>query len=105
MSTRAAPPVGPAGIRHQVVGGIVYGLTAAFFGEITFQGGRVEQRNFHDYQMLRIDRMLTVDVHIVPSGEAPKGAGETSVPPIAPAVTNAVFAATGVRLRKLPIRL
>jgi isoquinoline 1-oxidoreductase beta subunit len=98
-------PVNPAGIRQQVVGGMVYGLTATLFGQITFRDGRVQQGNFNDYEMLRMDRMPDVDVHIVPSQAAPKGTGETSVPPIAPAVANAVFAATGVRVRTLPLKI
>jgi isoquinoline 1-oxidoreductase beta subunit len=98
-------PVNPAGIRQQVVGAMVYGLTATLFGQITFRDGRVLQGNFNDYAMVRMDRMPDVDVHIVPSRTAPKGAGETSVPPIAPAVANAVFAATGVRVRTLPLKI
>jgi len=95
-------PVNPSGIRAQVEGGIVYGLSAALFGEITIADGRVEQSNFHDYPVLRINQMPEIEVHIVPSPEPPTGTGETSVPPIAPAVANAVFAATGQRLRRMP---
>ncbi len=95
----------PAGIRAQVEGGIVFGLTAALHGAITVRDGRVEQGNFHDYPLLRMSEMPEVDVLIVPSDAAPRGTGETSVPPIAPAVANAVFAATGVRVRRLPIAL
>jgi isoquinoline 1-oxidoreductase beta subunit len=82
--------------------GIVFGLTAALYGAITFRNGRVEQSNFHDYPMLRMKDMPKVEVHIVPSSEPPGGVGEPGVPPIAPAVANAVFAATGTRLRRLP---
>jgi len=72
-------------------------------GEITIKDGAVEQSNFHDYQVLRISGAPVVEVHIVPSNEDPRGMGEPGVPPLAPAVANAVFAATGVRLRRLPI--
>jgi isoquinoline 1-oxidoreductase beta subunit len=72
-------------------------------GVITVQGGAVEQSNFHDYQVLRIGQAPDIEVYIVPSNEKPGGMGEPGVPPVAPAVSNAVFAATGVRLRRLPI--
>lgn len=98
------PFVNPDTIRAQMQGGIVFGLTAALYGEITFQNGRVQQRNFHDYPMLRINEMPMVEVHIVPSKDKMGGIGETAVPPIAPAVANALFAATGKRIRRLPIR-
>lgn len=97
-------PVNPSGIRAQVVGGIVFGLTAALHGEITVRDGGVVQGNFDDYPLLRIDRMPEIDVHMVPSTRDPGGTGEMSVPPIAPAVANAVFAATGERVRRTPIR-
>jgi isoquinoline 1-oxidoreductase beta subunit len=84
---------------------IVYGLSAALHGAITLKNGRVEQSNFHDYEVLRLDQMPRVEVHIVSSTERPGGAGEPGTPPIAPAVANAVFAATGKRLRSLPFRL
>jgi isoquinoline 1-oxidoreductase beta subunit len=96
--------VNPSGVEQQIQSGIVYGLSAALKGEITISRGRVQQRNFHDYDVLRIDEMPVVEVHIVPSQNAPGGIGEASVPPIAPAVANAVFALTGKRIRKLPIR-
>ena len=99
------PTVNPDTIRAQMEGGIVFGLTAALYGEITFEKGRVKQRNFHDYPMLRINEMPEVEVHIVPSTEKMGGVGETAVPPIAPAVTNAIFAATEKRIRKLPVRM
>jgi len=89
----------------QITGSIVTGLTAAFYGEITIEEGRVVQSNFHDYKMLRMGEMPDVTVHIVRNHEAPGGVGEPGVPPIAPAVANAVFAATGQRIRKLPFRL
>jgi len=85
-------------------GGIVYGLTAAFYGNIEIERGRVKQSNFHDYPLLRINEMPAVEVYIMQSNEDPGGIGEPAVPPIAPAVTNAVFAGTGMRIRSLPIR-
>lgn len=97
--------VNPWNIEAQMESAIVFGLTAALYGEITLNQGRVEQSNFHDYPMLRINEMPEVEVHIVESGEAPTGIGEPGVPPIAPAVANALFALTGKRVRKLPIRL
>ncbi|MCE5263501.1 MAG: xanthine dehydrogenase family protein molybdopterin-binding subunit [Deltaproteobacteria bacterium] len=96
--------VNPGTIRAQVEGSVVFGLTAALYGAITLKDGRVEQDNFRNYPMLRMNEMPVVEVHIVPSGEAPSGIGEPGVPPIAPAVTNAVFALTGKRVRTLPIR-
>jgi isoquinoline 1-oxidoreductase beta subunit len=89
-------------IERQIESAIVYGLTAAFYGKITFKEGRVEQSNFHDYRMLRIGEMPKVEVYIVPSSEKPGGIGEPGLPPAAPAVANAIFAATGKRLRTLP---
>jgi CO/xanthine dehydrogenase Mo-binding subunit len=86
-------------------GGIGFGLTAALHGEITLNEGRVEQSNYTDYPLLRIGEMPRIEVHIVESQEKPTGVGEPGVPVIAPAVANALFAATGQRLRKLPLRL
>ncbi len=97
------PVVNPDTVEAQMQSGIVYGLTAALFGEIGIEGGRVMQSNFHDYPMLRLAEMPTVEVHIVPSTDAQGGVGEPGTPPIAPAVCNAIFAATGKRIRKLPI--
>ncbi|HEY8134262.1 MAG TPA: molybdopterin cofactor-binding domain-containing protein, partial [Thermoanaerobaculia bacterium] len=99
------PTVNPDTIRAQMEGGIVFGLTAALYGEITFENGRVKQRNFHDYPVLRMNEMPVVETHIVASTEKMGGVGETGVPPIAPAVGNAIFAATGKRIRRLPIRV
>lgn len=96
-------PINPDGIRAQIEGGIVYGLTAALGGAITIDKGRVQQSNFHDYPLLTIDRMPAVEVHIVPSGAAPTGTGEPGLPPLAAAVANALFKVTGKRVRKLPI--
>jgi CO/xanthine dehydrogenase Mo-binding subunit len=96
-------PVNPAGVASQMQSGIVYGLSAALRGKITIDKGRVQQSNFDDYQVLRFNEMPQVEVHIVPSSEAPTGTGEPGLPPIAPAVANAVSAARGQRVRKLPI--
>ena len=95
--------VNPAIVRQQMESGIVYGLTAALKGKITIGKGRVQQSNFDRYEMLRIDEMPKIDVYIINSEEEPGGVGEASVPPIAPAVANALFAATGKRVRSLPI--
>jgi isoquinoline 1-oxidoreductase beta subunit len=96
--------VNPSSIDAQVKSSVVYALTAALHGEITIDHGRVQQSNFHDYQMLRIADMPVVDVHIIPSELAPTGVGEFAVPPVAPALCNAIFAATRRRIRRLPIR-
>ncbi len=95
--------VNPDIVKRQIESAIVYGLTAALYGKITFRDGGVEQSNFHDYRMLRMNEMPRVEVHIVPSKEAPGGIGEPGTPAVAPAVANAIFAATGKRIRKLPI--
>ncbi len=94
--------INPDVVRAQLEGGIGFGLGAALFGEITLAQGRVVQSNFHDYRPLRIDEMPRVEVHVVPSSEPPTGVGEPGVPPIAPAVANALFHLTGERVRKLP---
>jgi isoquinoline 1-oxidoreductase beta subunit len=94
----------PDTVIAQMEGGIIFGLTAALKTEITLKNGRVEQTNFHDYQMLRMFESPEVEVYIVPSTENPTGVGEPGVPPVAPALTNAIFAATGKRIRRLPIR-
>ncbi|WP_315823339.1 molybdopterin cofactor-binding domain-containing protein [Paraflavitalea speifideaquila] len=97
--------VNPDGVRAQMESGIVFGLTAALYGEITLERGRVKQSNFHDYRMLRMKDMPAVEVFIVPSTEPMGGAGEPGVPPIAPALVNALFAATGKRIRRLPVKI
>lgn len=97
-------PVDPHIIEQQVIGGVVYGLQQTLKSEITIDKGRVVQSNFDSYEVLRMNEMPKVEVHIVPSRETPSGMGEPAVPPIAPAVYNAVFAATGKRIRKLPLR-
>ena len=97
--------INPDGIKAQMESGIVYGLTAALKGEITIEKGAVKQTNFDRYPMLRIDEMPAVEVYIVPSQEKPTGVGEPATAVIAPAVGNAIFAATGKRVRRLPIKL
>jgi isoquinoline 1-oxidoreductase subunit beta len=96
--------VNPDGIRAQLESGIIFGLTAALYGEISFGKGEVQQSNFNDYRMLRIDEMPVIEVHILPSTETMGGVGEPGVPSIAPALLNALFAATGKRIRRLPVR-
>jgi CO/xanthine dehydrogenase Mo-binding subunit len=94
--------VNPDGVRAQIESAIAFGLGAALRHEITFENGAVQQSNFHDFEPLRLEEMPQVDVVIMPSNEPPSGVGEPGVPPIAPAVANAVFAATGKRIRTLP---
>lgn len=96
--------INPDIVKAQMEGGIIFGLTAALKTEITLEDGRVQQKNFHDYQMLRMFESPEIEVFIVPSEENPTGVGEPGVPPVAPALTNAIFAATGKRIRRLPIR-
>ena len=98
--------VNPDTVAAQMESGIVYGLSAALHGEITVRNGRVEQSNFPDYEMVRLADSPEIEVHIVNSGvEHLGGVGEPGTPPVAPAVCNAIFAATGKRVRSLPIRL
>ena len=95
--------VNPDTVVAQLQGGLIFGLTAALYGEITIDKGRVQQSNFHNYRMLRIDQVPNIEVHLIPSGEAPGGIGETGTTAGPPALGNAIYAATGVRLRRLPI--
>ena len=95
--------VNPDTVRAQIEGAIIFGITAALYGEITLKDGRVEQSNFDNYQMLRMNEAPAIEVHIVQSSEPPGGIGEPGTSAIVPAVTNAIFAASGKRLRKLPI--
>ncbi|MEQ1800760.1 MAG: xanthine dehydrogenase family protein molybdopterin-binding subunit [Gammaproteobacteria bacterium] len=97
--------INPDIVRQQMEGGILFGLSAALYGEITLEDGAVRESNFHDYRQLRLADAPAIDVHIVPGTGPPTGVGEPGVPPIAPAVANAVFAVTGQRLRTLPLRL
>ncbi|HEV3062901.1 MAG TPA: molybdopterin cofactor-binding domain-containing protein [Vicinamibacterales bacterium] len=96
--------VNPLSIEAQTQGGIIDGLSAAMFGEITIEGGRTRQATFEDYPLLRNRDAPQIEVHIVPSTQKPTGFGEIALPPIAPAVANAIFAATGRRIRKLPFK-
>ena len=95
--------VNPRIVESQLQSGIIYGLSAALWGDITLRSGRVQQRNFNDYRVLRLNETPDIDIHIIPSDAPPGGIGETGVPPVAPAICNAIFAATGKRLRSLPI--
>ena len=96
--------VNPETVEAQMQGAVVFGSTAALYGRITVDKGRIQQSNFHDYQMLRINDAPEVEAHIVPSTEPPGGIGEPGVPPIIAAVANAVSAAKGKRVRRLPIQ-
>lgn len=97
--------VNPDGVRQQIESGIMFGLSAALFGEITIGNGGVMQKNFHDYQLLRMNQSPEIETIILASTESPEGVGEPGTPPVAPAVANAVFELTGKRLRSLPLRL
>ena len=97
--------INPQGALNQVQGGIIEGLSAALHGEITVKDGVVQQSNFHDYRFCRINEIPDINVHFIPSSDAPRGLGEGPLPPVAPAITNAIFAATGKRIRQLPIRI
>jgi isoquinoline 1-oxidoreductase beta subunit len=95
--------VNPDTIVAQLQGGLIFGLTAALYGEVTIKNGRVEQSNFNDYRMLRIDQIPPIDVHVIKCGDAPGGIGETGVTTGPPALRNAILAATGIALRRLPV--
>ena len=95
--------INPSGVEAQIEGGIAFALSTVLGGEITFRGGRVEQSSYRDYPVVRMDQMPRVEIHIVPSTVSPTGMGEPPVPPLAPAVLNALFAATGRRVRRLPL--
>ena len=97
--------VNPDMVAAQMEGGILFGLSAALYGDITFKDGQVQQSNYHDYPVVRMNETPEIEVVIVESDESPTGVGEPGLPPLAPAVANAVFAATGKRLRQLPLRL
>jgi CO/xanthine dehydrogenase Mo-binding subunit len=97
-------PVNPNGVRAQVESAAIYALTATLKDAITVERGRIVQANFNDYEMIRMKEAPPIEVHLVPSTEAPTGIGEPTVPVIAPAICNAIFHVTGKRLRRLPIR-
>ncbi len=107
INTHAAVDVGvaldPANIEAQVQGGMIYGLSAAIMGEITFQGGRVQQTNFHEYDALRLYQCPPISVAVLENGDKIRGIGEPGTPPAAPALANAIFATTGKRIRELPM--
>jgi isoquinoline 1-oxidoreductase beta subunit len=96
--------VNPDTVKAQIEGGVIFGLTAALFGEITIRDGRVEQSNFNDCRVLRMNEAPTVEVHLIKSSEAPGGIGEVGTVGAAPALTNAIFVATGIRIRRLPVK-
>ena len=96
-------PVNPDTIRAQIQSAIIFGITTALYGEITLKDGRVQQTNFDTYQVLRINDAPAIEVHIVESAEPPGGMGEAGTSAIVPAIANAIFAATGKRLRKMPV--
>ncbi len=96
--------IDPDSVKAQVEGSLVYGLSAALYGEITVVDGRVQQSNFDDYPVLRMRDMPAIEVHLVPSSAAPGGIGEPALPPLAPALCNAVYAASGRRIRSLPLQ-
>jgi isoquinoline 1-oxidoreductase subunit beta len=95
--------VNPDTVQAQIQSGILYGATAALYGEITLKNGRVEQTNFDTYQVLRMNEAPVIEVHIVKSAEPPGGMGERGISAIVPAIANAIFAATGKRLRHMPV--
>jgi len=95
--------VNPDTIEAQIQGGAIFGITAALWGEITISNGRVEQSNFNDYRILRFHETPPIDVHIVTSSEAPGGIGETGTAALAPALCNAIYAASNIRIRTLPV--
>jgi isoquinoline 1-oxidoreductase beta subunit len=95
--------INPDTIEAQIQGGLIVGLTAALYGNITIRDGRVEQSNFHDYRMLRINEIPSIEVHTIPSDEPPGGVGEAGTASGSAALCNAIFAATGVRVRRLPV--
>jgi isoquinoline 1-oxidoreductase beta subunit len=97
--------INPNIVKQQLEGSIIYGLSAALSGEITLKDGRVQQSNFHNYPVVRMSESPVIEMHLVESNEKPSGIGEPATALIYPAVANAVFAVTGKRLRKMPLRL
>jgi CO/xanthine dehydrogenase Mo-binding subunit len=97
--------VSPDTVRAQIESSIVWGISAALFGEVTIKDGRTQQSNFHDYRVLKLAETPKIEIHLAKNTETPTGVGEPAVPPVAPAIANAVFAATGRRVRRLPMRV
>jgi isoquinoline 1-oxidoreductase beta subunit len=95
--------VNPDGVKAQMESGIIFGLTMALYGELTIENGQVQQNNFYDYRIARMNESPEINVYIVDSNEKMGGAGECAVPPTAPAIANAIFSATGKRIYDLPI--
>jgi isoquinoline 1-oxidoreductase beta subunit len=95
--------VNPDTVKAQIDGGVIFGIGGALYGQVTLKNGRVEQSNFHDVRVLRINETPAIEVHLVRNGEPPGGIGEAGTAVTAPALANAVFAATGKRIRKLPL--
>lgn len=95
--------INPKLVKAQIAGGIVFGLTATLKSAVTIEGGQIQQTNFDGFPLLRMDEMPQVEVYIADSQQPPTGIGEVGVPAIAPAVANAIFAATGKRIRSLPV--
>jgi CO/xanthine dehydrogenase Mo-binding subunit len=96
--------VNPDTVKAQIEGGVIFGISGALWGEVTLKNGRVEQSNFHDVRVLRMNETPAIEVHLIRNGEAPGGIGEPGTAVTAPALANAVFAATGKRIRKLPLK-
>jgi isoquinoline 1-oxidoreductase beta subunit len=96
--------VNPDTVKAQIEGGVIFGIGAALYGEVTLKNGRVEQSNFHDVRVLRMHEAPAIEVHLIRNGEPPGGIGEPGTAVTAPALANAVFAATGKRIRKLPLK-
>jgi isoquinoline 1-oxidoreductase beta subunit len=95
--------VNPDTVKAQIEGGAIFGISGALYGGVTLKNGRVEQSNFHDVRVLRINETPAIEVHLVRSGERPGGVGEPGTAVTAPAIANAIFAATGKRIRKIPL--
>jgi isoquinoline 1-oxidoreductase beta subunit len=95
--------VNPDTVKAQIMGGAIYGISGALWGEVTLKNGRVQQENFNDYRVLRMDETPTIDVHLMRSNERPGGIGEPGTAVTAPALANAIFSATGKRIWKLPL--